>query len=209
MNNNSHFRNSQRSIHGRLLRTLVFLGVGLLGIGSFAACAKARAASVPDGPPLQVPEPPQRVLAPVEDPLLATTPPVVELDPPVATAPPPRTPPSRPAPEPKPQPSTPPVAAAPPPAAAPPRAPVETRELRPASPTTATTERSVRDLLARATRDLGRVDYGRLNADGRAQYEQSKRFSTQAEEALRERNLVFAATLADKAATLAAELLQR
>jgi hypothetical protein len=64
-------------------------------------------------------------------------------------------------------------------------------------------------MLARASRDLSRVNYSRLGADGRAQYEQSKRFSTQAEEALRERNLVFAATLADKAATLAAELLQR
>lgn len=64
-------------------------------------------------------------------------------------------------------------------------------------------------MLGRAARDLGRVNYSRLSADGRAQFEQSKRFSTQAEEALGDRNLVFAATLADKAATLAAELLQR
>jgi len=170
-------------------------------------CAKARAESVADGPPLQVPEAPERVLSPVEEPLVATTPPAAELEPPVAAASPLRTPP-RPAPEPKPQPTSPPAAAAPP-AVPLPRAPIETRELRPASPTTADTERSVRDLLTRATRDLGRVDYGRLSADGRTQYEQSKRFSTQAEEALRERNLVFAATLADKAATLAAQLIQR
>ncbi|MBI2189828.1 MAG: hypothetical protein HYU37_22330 [Acidobacteria bacterium] len=150
-----------------------------------------------------MPEPPQRVLAPVEEPPVAATP--AEPEPPVAAAPPARvTPPARPAPEPKPQPASPPAAAAPPL-----RAPVETRELRPASPASTATERSVRDLLARAARDLGRVDYARLSADGRAQYEQSKRFSTQAEQALRERNLVFAATLADKAATLAAELLQR
>jgi histone H3/H4 len=71
------------------------------------------------------------------------------------------------------------------------------------------TERSVREMLTRASRDLSRVNYTRLSADGRAQYEQSKRFSAQAEDALRERNLVFAATLADKAATLAAELLAR
>jgi hypothetical protein len=70
------------------------------------------------------------------------------------------------------------------------------------------TERNVRDLLARAARDLGRVDYNRLSADGRAQYDQSKRFTAQAQEALREKNFVFAETLADKAATLAAELLQ-
>jgi hypothetical protein len=68
-------------------------------------------------------------------------------------------------------------------------------------------ERGVRDLLGRATRDLGRVDYGRLSANGRSQYEQSKRFTEQAEQALKDRNFPFAATLADKAATLAAELL--
>jgi len=169
-----------------------------------AGCAKARAASVPDGPPLQMPEPPPRVLAPVEEPLVATTPAPPEPEPPVAAAPPRVTPP-RPAEPAKPQP-----ASAPPAAAAPPsRAPVETRALRPASPATAATERSVRDMLARAAQDLGRVNYARLSVDGRAQYEQSKRFSTQAEDALRERNLVFAATLADKAATLAAELLSR
>jgi hypothetical protein len=62
-------------------------------------------------------------------------------------------------------------------------------------------------MLTRASRDLSRVDYSRLSSDSRAQYEQSKRFSEQAEQALKERNLIFAATLADKAATLAAELL--
>ena len=76
-------------------------------------------------------------------------------------------------------------------------------------PANATTERGVRDTLARATRDLNRVNYSRLSAEGRAQYEQSRRFSAQAEQALKERNLIFAATLADKAATLAAELTGR
>jgi hypothetical protein len=75
------------------------------------------------------------------------------------------------------------------------------------SPASGANERSVRDLLTRASRDLNRVDYMRLSTDSRAQYEQSKRFSEQAEQALKERNLIFAATLADKAATLAAELL--
>jgi hypothetical protein len=63
--------------------------------------------------------------------------------------------------------------------------------------------------LARAARAISQVEYARLSVDGRSQYDQSKRFSEQAEQALRERNLVFAATLADKAATLAAELLGR
>ncbi|MGH2400786.1 MAG: dihydrolipoamide succinyltransferase, partial [bacterium] len=52
------------------------------------ACAKARAATVPDGPPLQVPEPPPRVLAPVEEATVATPAPAPE--PPAAA---PRTPP--------------------------------------------------------------------------------------------------------------------
>jgi hypothetical protein len=64
-------------------------------------------------------------------------------------------------------------------------------------------------VLARAARDINQVNYSRLSAEGRSQYDQSKRFSIQAEQALRERNLVFAATLADKAATLATELLGR
>lgn len=198
---NSQRRNSQLPTRWLILRTIVFLGVGVLAVGSLTACAKARAATVPDGPPLQMPEPPQRVLAPVEEPLVATTP-APEPEPPPVAATAPRATPPRP-PEPRPQPA-PPAAAAPPP-----RTAVDTRELRPASPATTVTERSVREMLARATRDLGRVNYSRLSVDGRAQYEQSKRFSTQAEEALRQRNLVFAATLADKAATLAAELLQR
>ncbi len=84
----------------------------------------------------------------------------------------------------------------------------ETRELRAAPSASAVeAERGVRELLTRAARDLNRVDYGRLSGDGRVQYEQSKRFSQQAEQALKDRNFVFATTLADKAATLATELL--
>jgi outer membrane biosynthesis protein TonB len=146
-----------------------------------------------------MPAPPERVLIPVEPPApLAAQP--AEPEPPPATAAAPRTPP-KPAPAPKPQPAAP-VAAQPAPA------PADTRELQTTAATSAATERNVRDLLARAARDLGRVNYNRLSADGRAQYDQSKRFTTQAQDALRERNFVFAATLADKAATLAAELLQ-
>ena len=174
------------------------LVVVALGVGG-SACATARAANVPDGPPLDVPQPPARVLAPVEDTIVAG--PAPEAPPPPAAAP--RTPP-RPAPEPRPQPAPPAATPAPPPV------PAEPRDLRAApSPTNATTERTVRDTLARATRDINRVDYGRLSADGRAQYEQSKRFSQQAEQALKERNVLFAATLADKAAQIAAELLGR
>jgi hypothetical protein len=160
------------------------------------ACAKARAEVVTaDGPPLQVPDPPGRVIVPIEELVAAPPPPPPPEEPPPPAAP--RTPP-RTAERPQPAP-------APPPAAAP--AP---RDLRTTSNApTAESERTVRETLARAARDISQVEYGRLSVDGRSQYDQSKRFSEQAEQALRERNLVFAATLADKAATLAAELLGR
>ena len=189
----------------RWVRAGVFvLGIGVLAVGNFA-CAKAEAKSAPEGPPLDVPSPPARVLAPVEEPVLAEEP-VPEPEP--AAAAPPRTPPRPPArraetatPEPAPAP----VAAAPEPA------PVDPpRELRAASPARdAAAEKDVRDRLARAARDLGRVDYGKLSADARTQYDQSKRFTLQAEQAIKDRNFVFATTLADKAATLAAELIGR
>jgi hypothetical protein len=82
--------------------------------------------------------------------------------------------------------------------------------LRPNSPSgDAAAERDARDKLARAARDLSRVDYGKLNADARSQYDQSKRFTEQAQQALKDRNFVFASTLADKAAALAAGLAPR
>jgi len=68
-------------------------------------------------------------------------------------------------------------------------------------------ERRVRILIAQAQNDLNRVNYQALNVDARNQYDTAKRFATQAEEALRARNLVFASNLADKAAALAAQLL--
>ena len=157
-----------------------------MAVGSFA-CAKAQAKTAAAGPPLEVPAPPARVLAPVEEPA-------------TASAPPPRPPARRPEPE-RPDSSAPAAATTGQPAAEPPR------ELRPASPAAdAAAERETRDSLARAAGALSRVDYGRLNADARAQYDQSKRFMEQAQQALRDRNFVFAATLADKAATLAAGL---
>jgi hypothetical protein len=180
------------------------------------ACAKAKAASAPDGPPLAMPQPPPRVLAPVDEPLAATP---TNPEPPATTAP--RTP-ARPAPRrpatagtatPEPEPRQEPATPTPPPAAAQQPTPTPTeppRELRPAvSAADAAEERKVRDVLQRAARDLSRVDYRKLTPEGRSQYEQSKRFTDQAEQAIKDRNYVFATTLADKAAALAAELLGR
>jgi hypothetical protein len=64
-------------------------------------------------------------------------------------------------------------------------------------------------VLTRATGDLGRVDYSRLNANAKSQYDSAKRFISLADAALRQKNLVYAETLADKAADLAAQLAGR
>jgi hypothetical protein len=175
------------------------------------ACAKAQAKAATVGPPLDVPQPPPRVLAPVDEPL-AATPAAPETPPATAPSAPARTPPTRrpavaaaPA-ETEPKPDANATPAAPPPAPT----PEPPRELRPAvAAADPAEEKKVRDVLTRAARDLGRVDYRRLTPEGRAQYDQSKRFSDQADQAIKDRNYVFATTLADKAAALANELLGR
>jgi len=176
------------------------VGVGIVLALVASSCAKARAETVPDGPPLQMPQPPQRVLAPIEESAVPAV--VVEPEAPTADGAPPSVP-ARPVAEPRPRPTTP-AASAEPPLPAP-----GARDLRAASPANAVTEPGVREMLARAARDMAGVNYSRLSTEGRSQYEQSRRFSAQAEEALRGRNLIFAATLAEKAATLAAGLLGR
>src|SRR5262245_17200281 len=175
---------------------------------SAAGCAKAQA-SAPAGPPLDVPAPPERVLAPVEEPVTASAP-EPETPPPAPVATTPRTPPRPPVRRAEPErPETPPPAATATPPATPP-AVEPPRELRPNSPSgDAAAEREARDKLARAARDLSRGDYGKLSADARSQYDQSKRFMEQSQQALQDRNFVFASTLADKAATLAAGLAPR
>jgi hypothetical protein len=70
-------------------------------------------------------------------------------------------------------------------------------------------DRAIRGVIARANADLNRVNYRVLNADGRTQYDTAKRFVEQALDALRQRNLVFARNLADKALALAAQLAGR
>lgn len=183
------------------------LVVGSLFVGA-TGCAKAKAATVPDGPPLAMPAPPERELGPVEE--VAAVPigtPTADL--PIAS-PGGRTTtttsrqPAR-QPDVKPEP----VVAQPVPPAAPP-APAATeapRELRSVpSAVAAAEERKVKEDLSRAAAGLKGVDYGKLSAERQSQYNQAKRFAEQAEEELKNRNLPFAATLADKARQLADEL---
>ena len=186
------------------VRRLPWLAAVVLSVAGASACAKAKPVTVADGPPLAMPLPPNRVFAPPEEPVPVQAPP-----PEVADAEPPKPAPRPPARQPR---TAPPAEAAKPepepaPVVAAPAAPEPGRELRTTpSAADAAAERQVRDLLSKASRDLNRIDYRKLSNEGRSQYDQSKRFSDQAEQAIKERNFVFATTLAEKAATLAAQL---
>ncbi len=63
--------------------------------------------------------------------------------------------------------------------------------------------------MSRALGDLNRIDYQRLNTDARNQYDTAKGWAQKAQDAMRAKNLLFAKTLADKAADLAAQLAGR
>jgi len=187
-----------------MCKTILHFAFCILTSAAIASgCAKARAATVPDGPPLAMPQPPPRLFGPLIEEPLPAEPVVVEAPtteaPRVAPPPPARRTAAPPVPE-KPE-------AAPAPAQPVPEPP---RELRAASSVAdAEVDRKVRAMLILAARNLGQVDYRRLTAAGREQYDQAKAFSEQAEKALTERNYVFAETLADKAAKLATELFGR
>jgi hypothetical protein len=178
------------------------LGIAMCALSAALAggCAKARAETVPDGPPLATPQPPSRVFAPIEEEPLVSSP---VADAPVATAPrvPPPAPPARRTPPPEPEK---PAAAAPQPTVEVPR--VLSAASAPADPEA---ERRITEMLRSATRDLNRVDYRGLTRGGRESYDQAKGFIEEAEKALKERNFVYAQTTADKAGKLATELVGR
>jgi outer membrane biosynthesis protein TonB len=174
----------------------------LLGTG----CHRAHAKTTLESPPLDMPTSPPREVEPNE---VEMPQPVPLPQEPARTA----APRLRPAPvrEPKPEQPKP---EPPKPEAAPPVEPPKPEE-PPKPPTLLQTtpantevdlERGIRATLIRAQTDLNRVDAGRLNADARTQYDTAKSFIRQAEAAVRDKNLVFAKTVADKAAVLAAQL---
>ena len=175
---------------------------------SLAGCAHAAARTTPDIPGLEMPAPPPRDVEPAE----VDAPPPVGLpaEPPHSAPPRPR--PATPAPrnEPRaesPKPEPPPAVEAP----KPPDEPVKPPTTLQTTPANAEgeVERGVRTSLQRALADLNRVDYRALNTDARTQYDTAKRFVRQADDAIRTKNLVFAKNLAEKAATIAAQLAGR
>jgi hypothetical protein len=169
---------------------------GLLLAGGLAAGCSAHAEPLTpsSAPALNVPEPPGRYVLPVTEP--QTVPPPIEETPPsgaaaVATKPPGR---------PNPRPATPPPAEPPPPAPTPAPAPLLTSANSPAF------EKSVLAQLTRARADLATVSRPNLGTDGKAHFDAAHGFIRQAEEALKVKTLIYAASLADKAATMAALL---
>jgi hypothetical protein len=182
----------------------------LLAVVALSACAHGEAKTIVELPPLDMPAAPPRVVEATEpqQPAVVSLPdePRTNLRPRAAT--------------PAQRPADPQRAADPPKTdqvATEPAHPVDEPTKTPPPTTLQTTptqregevERRVRTLIAQAMNDLNRVNYQALSVDARNQYDTAKRFATQAEEALRARNLVFASNLADKAAALAAQLLGR
>ena len=181
----------------------------LLG-ASVSGCLRAQARTTPTPkapPPLDMPAPPPRLIEPSD----ASAPQTVPLVEEPARNTPPRSRqavPAQPKAElakPDPRKVEPPVEALKPADESPKVQPPTTLQTTPAG-TEAQVERRIRGLLSHATNDLNRIDYRALNADARTQYDTAKRFVSQAEEALRAKNLMFASNLADKAAVLAAQL---
>ena len=180
---------------------VVALVCGLAAAGFGSACATAKAAVPTPLPTMVPPDVPPRVIAEyLPDPPLPAEPVSTE-----AVTPPPRLPrpPRRDVPRTEPTPDEPQGPPALPPVAAP--QPALALQSTGAG---ARADQSVRTLLAQAARDLGRVDYRALDADGRAQYDTARRFMQQADDALKGRNVMFAGKLADKAATMAAVLVR-
>jgi hypothetical protein len=181
-----------------------WIGTTVVALALAGGCAKARPQVQPDVTPLQVPAAPPRVIVPPE-------PEPVPLEPlpepqEAASRPARRTTPRPDAKAAKPEASPPPAAEAP----AVPAVASASDSLEPVLPTSAgEVERRVRQQLQRASTDLNRVDYGALSNDGKGQYDMAKRFIEQADEAMRDRNLVFAGKLAEKAAGIASVLLGR
>ena len=194
---------TQRALWRRPLALSAFCILHSALLLSLTACGtKAKAQTLPDGPPLAVP------IAPVHEIVIeqiAEAPPEPEperVPEPVVSTPKPTITKVQPG---KPQPAQTPPASQPAAVTTPPAPEV----VRAAPAASAGDEKKVRDLLTKASNDRDkRVDYQKLSDEGKQQYNQSKRFSEQAEQAIKEKNYPYALSLADKAATLAAELVR-
>lgn len=202
MSGRPHLRGTPHSCIRAFLHFCIYGSLLVLSL-ILSGCTHAQAKTVPDAP-LEMPEPPPRIVEPVD---VETPQPVPLPEEPARRAPPRRQTPPRPEPkaEVKPEPPKP-----EPPPPEPPK-PIEEAPKPPALQMTppaneAELERQIRATLARANSDLKRVDFRALNAEARTQYDFANRYIQQAEDALGKKNLVFAKTFADKASALAVQL---
>jgi hypothetical protein len=170
------------------------------------ACASAQAKSPAERPTLEVPPVPSR--------LVVTVPEVAPPDPvdPLPATPPPRPGPKPPAretaakpdPKPEPPPAEPPLAAAPAPTV-----PTLPQLRTPGTPDGAEASRLVRDVVDRTRKTLGSIDYQRLTAARRAEYDNATLSIKDSESALKSGRFDIALNLAEKAERIAKELQKR
>jgi hypothetical protein len=181
------------------------LCVCMCGALASGACAAATATAPADRPTLEVPPPPPRVIEPTPQPELSMPQPVGELPPAALAARPKPTPNREPPRASEPKPETPIVETAPPvaPVAPPP-------QLRtPGTTDGAEASRQVHDVLDRANKTLGTIDYRRLTTAQRGQYDTAKNLIRQSADALKASNFDIARNLANKADQIAKELQTR
>lgn len=184
--------------------------IGLIPLVACSATLKAKAA--PERPALDVPPPPPRVIEPTPPPEAAPEP-VPDLPPAPAPTRPNRTTTVRPNPQPpdtklEPKPETAPLEA---PTQGPPVQPVAKvpQLVTPQTADAAEAEKNVRATLDRAKVLLSTVNYNPLSNERKKAYNDAKAFIQQAEDAIKQRNYVFAQGVATKAETLANELAGR
>jgi hypothetical protein len=196
-----------------LIATPLIVLAPLLGLG---ACASASATSKASEPALVIPPPPPHVVRITPEPVVLD--PVADIPAATTAGTAPRTgrgvrdtPPRQTATDAKPDPkpgaeaTPPPVDPVPSPAPATPPGP--TPQLRIAE--SPGTEGTVRATIDRTRQILGTVDYRQLNPVLKKAYDDAKKFADQADDALKQGNVVFAQGVAGKAETLAKELARR
>ena len=183
-------------------KLLLFVALG--GLIASAACASAQAKSPADRPALEVPPVPPRVIE--AKPLEVRAPEPVEELPPVAQLPPRTRPPAREAARVEPKPQEPVPAADQPLAPVAPPAPPVPQLRTPGMVDGPEATRQVNEVIDRARRALNAIDYRRLTAERRNQYDSAKLMVTESENALKKSEFEFARNLAEKADRLAREL---
>jgi hypothetical protein len=180
-------------------------GLLMLAVAPLVASCTTTRAQVPiERPALEVPPVPPRVIepAPVETPMPEPVPDLPAAAPAPQRPRPPARDPQREPPKPESKPEAPPVEPpppTPPPATVPPLRTAATGDA-------ARAEREVRATLARAQGMLDKVDYNPLSDVRKKAYQETQLFIKQAEDALKESNLLSARKLAEKAETMAKEL---